>query len=343
MQQQKRIIIGLPTAIDFYRIIGNLLTEKGFEVIDISYGDHDFKYKRFSDRAYNFFRKTFLNDRHYKNKLKFRFAEEKIKTQLAQIEGKVDYCLLIRADIYPRHIIELIKEKTQKLIGYQWDGLNRFKAIKDYIPLFDRFFVFDGKDLCKGLLPLTNFYFKSVALNVKKETQPNKEAFFLGSYEKSRMETIISFYHWLTALHYTPRFHIFLPEGKQVPHNEYKYINFFSERISYEKYLEEMAKAEILIDFLNHTHTGLSFRAFEALGYDKKLITDNKTITQYDFYHADNIFILNENTQEELKSFLKTPYRPVPEHIKEKYSFDNWIKYVLDEPPYKNIDLPDSL
>lgn len=340
MQQLKRIIIGLPTAIDFYKIIGKLLAEKGFEVIDISYADHDFRYKKFSDRAYNFFRKTFLRDRHYKNKLKFRFVEEKVKTKLKQIEGKADYCLLIRADIYPQPIIELIKNKTQKLIGYQWDGLNRFKAIKDYIPLFDRFFVFDQADLCKDVLPITNFYFKT-QFKVKNAEQKDKVAFFLGSYEKSRMDIINNFSKKISELQYKPCFQVFISAKKHVSQSDYKHIIFISERIPYNQYVEALGKVDVMVDFLNQQHFGLSFRTFEALGYNKKLITDNKTIAQYDFYHPDNIFILDENNWDDLETFLQKPYRAVPEHIKEKYSFDNWIRYVLDEPPFQAIGLPE--
>ncbi|MGC4233565.1 MAG: hypothetical protein QM594_11355 [Niabella sp.] len=341
MSSSKRIIIGLPTTFDFYKIIAKHLREKGFEVIDISYQAHDFKYKNFSQKAYNFFRKTFLRDRHYKNKLRFRFFENEATARLMRIEGKADYALFIRADAYPRSVIQLAKSKSKKLIGYQWDGLNRFKAINDYIPLFDRFFVFTTADLCtKGVLPVTNFYFKK-ALKEKKAEKEAKTAFFVGSYEKSRMGIINSFSKKIAALDYTPRFHIFLPAGRRVLQSDYEYITFFSERISYEQYLEATGEATVLIDFLNQKHTGLSFRVFEALGYDKKLITDNETITKYDFYHPDNIFVLSENNWEKLESFLRKPYYPISRYIKEKYSFDNWINYVLDEPPYQEIVLPE--
>ncbi|HMR82184.1 MAG TPA: hypothetical protein PKE30_03595, partial [Niabella sp.] len=275
----------------------------------------------------------------YKNQLRFRFFENEAKARLTRIEGKADYALFIRADAYPRSVVQLAKSKSKKLIGYQWDGLNRFKAINDYIPLFDRFFVFTRADLdTKGVLPVTNFYFRK-AIEEKKTEKEAKTAFFLGSYEKSRMGIINSFSKKIAALHYTPRFHIFLPAGRRVLQSDYEYITFFSERISYEEYIEEAGKATVLIDFLNQQHTGLSFRVFEALGYDKKLITDNETITQYDFYHPDNIFVLSENNWEKLESFLRKPYCPISREIKEKYAFDNWINYVLDEPPYQEIKL----
>ena len=38
--------------------------------------------------------------------------------------------------------------------------------------------------------------------------------------------------------------------------------------------------------------------------------------------------------------FLKLPYFPIDENIRQKYSFNNWIRYVLDIPPYQKIELP---
>ena len=52
---------------------------------------------------------------------------------------------------------------------------------------------------------------------------------------------------------------------------------------------------------------GLTIRTLEALFYNKKLITNNESITEYDFYNADNIFIYKEQdcNIDALKSFLK--------------------------------------
>jgi hypothetical protein len=48
----------------------------------------------------------------------------------------------------------------------------------------------------------------------------------------------------------------------------------------------------------------LIFRVFEALGYKKKLITNNQDITSYDFYNENNIFVItNENYQIPLDFF----------------------------------------
>src|SRR5690606_27309560 len=89
--------------------------------------------------------------------------------------------------------------------------------------------------------------------------------------------------------------------------------------------------SKILLDVPTAHHNGLSFRVFEAIGFGKKLITTNKEIKQYDFYHPNNIFVWDDHSQKMLGDFLDAPYLYLATHIKESYSFNNWIKALLRE------------
>ncbi|MCB4235991.1 hypothetical protein LDL59_15490 [Kaistella anthropi] len=76
----------------------------------------------------------------------------------------------------------------------------------------------------------------------------------------------------------------------------------------------------------------MSFRAFESLFFGKKLITNNADVVNYDFYHPENILIVDFNNPaiEKVKQFMKLPYHPIDENIVKKYSVENWIKYILN-------------
>ncbi|WP_228453698.1 hypothetical protein [Chryseobacterium manosquense] len=76
---------------------------------------------------------------------------------------------------------------------------------------------------------------------------------------------------------------------------------------------------------------GLSFRFFEGLYYRKKIITDNLMVKKYDFYHPDNIFVIENGNNAAILEFLKRPYQELPEHIVKKYSFSEWIFRMLSE------------
>ena len=38
--------------------------------------------------------------------------------------------------------------------------------------------------------------------------------------------------------------------------------------------------------------------------------------------------------------WMQQPYQPLPDDIVQKYSFGNWIRYMLDIEPHQKITLP---
>src|SRR3546814_18872062 len=98
-------------------------------------------------------------------------------------------------------------------------------------------------------------------------------------------------------------------------------------------------RSEGVVDVDDGGHQGLSCRGFEALSFGKKLSTTNQEIRRYDFYHPNNIFIWGNHTMDELEAFLAAPVIPALPHVLEKYSFSNWISYVLGKRRCQRIQL----
>ena len=84
------------------------------------------------------------------------------------------------------------------------------------------------------------------------------------------------------------------------------------------------------MDFVDPRHDGLSLRFFEGMYYQKKVITDNKKVKNYDFYHPNNIFIL-ENNYHDIEAFLKIPYYHISDEIVKKYGFSSWIEKITTQ------------
>lgn len=339
----KKIILGLQKSFNLFEGIKKNMELYGYEVISICYSDDNFKYKNFQQRAINFFRKVFLNDKHYKNKLKIEKYKEDIMQIINGIDGNVDYTLLIRADIYPKEILEVLRQKSNSFIAYQWDGLHRFPAIFAYINMFDRFFIFDKDDLKYkkyNLLPLTNFYF-DYDKNIPKPEECNDDVFFVGTFIRKRMPPILTFAKKAKELNLKLNVNIlFADENFIKKYNEIDNINYINNFMTYSENIVNLKKAKIIVDFLNEVHNGLSLRTFEALYYNKKLITNNKLVKEYDFYHPNNIFIWDGTNLDGLEKFIKTPYTPIKEEIKLKYGFKNWLNYVLNTGNYTPITFP---
>lgn len=270
--------------------------------------------------------------------LKQVWRDQYIENYIAKVvEEKVDYTLCINSQIFSIPLLKYIKSITLdgNFLAFHWDGLNRFSTVKERIHLFNRFYVFDPHDKSNNTLFASNFYF-DIDLNYERYIKINK-FYYLGSYNKNRHIEINKLAKKLEELGYESRFDII--SNKKIDVYPSIHLMDTSYIIKYEEYLENVKKSDVLVDFINGLHLGLSYRIFEALAYDKKIITTNKDIKYYEFYHPDNIFIL-DNNYDELNSFLQKPYHYLDSKLKEKYSFTNWIRYVFQIEPYQEIPLP---
>lgn len=84
-----------------------------------------------------------------------------------------------------------------------------------------------------------------------------------------------------------------------------------------------------ILDVGYASQKGLSFRFFDALGYEQKLISNNQTVKQYPFYHAENIHCIDETHLQVPPSFLQSAYHRIPDEIKQRYRLDTWVKNLL--------------
>ncbi|NGM63274.1 hypothetical protein G5B30_15300 [Sphingobacterium sp. SGG-5] len=262
---------------------------------------------------------------------------ERNKTLMRQLKNidHADYALFIRPDLFPLPFVKEVKSKVDKLIGYQWDGLQRFPEVIDYIDLFDRFFVFDAEDLASktDLLPLTNFFIEK---NIPESSE--RSAYFIASYDEHRFELIKKLKTIFDHEDVDSQLYLVSSEDKQIQNIQNAGLPV-EKPLTYQENIHRVEKASILVDIHSPIHSGLSFRVFEALNYNKKLITTNRSVRNYDFYHPNNIFIWNTIDKNGIAEFLKAEYVEIPYEIKHKYAFSNWINYVLDIGEYSSIEL----
>ena len=243
---------------------------------------------------------------------------------------KVGSCLLIRADIYSKEIIEKMHSKSNKIIAYQWDGVGRYPAIKQIATLFDRFYVFDRTDIDSGkgnYLSTTNFYFGHL---FQKHIIPKKNSyFFLGTFFKCRWEEIQTTANLIRENQGIPNFFLLIDDVDILKQYSCEGIQFIDTPINYVETLRLTLENQVIVDFLTNVHIGLSFRVFEAIGFERKLVTNNIDVKNYDFYHPNNIYILGDENRS-LHDFINEPYFKLKDEILNQYNFDIWIKKLLE-------------
>lgn len=271
-------------------------------------------------------RKLLFKDKTYKPKIKGKLREPNDVEFIKKV-GQVDYALFIRADQFSFQTIETVKRFSKKIVAYQWDGIERFPLIKQYIGLFDKFYIFDKNDvgINSSFIPITNFYFDDLLPDPK--IIKERSVFFVGTYMKNRINLLNNIGNLLLTNRLFPDFYLFKRKEKSKIND---YIQVVPRPFNFKENILKVQRSEYVLDLHNPVHNGLSFRTFESVGYGKKLITNNVLVKEYDFYNPVNIFVLEEDSDDDLKRFLTTPYQQLDKDIVVKYSFTSWISRVLE-------------
>lgn len=321
----KKILIIMHNYAEIPNLIRKNLDDLGYENVDfIFYDEEKFRYKNMAQKVKNLYRKTILKDKNYKEKLRKEFIE-KILLEKAEKLPHYDIILMLNTDFFSDEFIRVIKTKTKKLVGNHWDGLGRTPAIYSKIKFFDSFYVFDKSDVDEknNIYFLTNFFFN---FNENKNEETIKQdVFYLGTYVEERFKVLKNISKTFTLRNISQKILLFTWDKREAEGE----ITFTNQFLSYEENMNYVKSSKALLDLKLKAHNGLSFRFFEALKYHKKLITDNADVKTYDFYKKENIFILGEDSENELKNFVESPYEEIPSEIKNKYSFESWFKTLI--------------
>lgn len=339
MNSRPSIIFGMPPVSGLADLIEQELVRLGFDVISLpKLYESARHYPSVSAMLYAKYRKLLRHDKEAAKEMKAGLLVKQLQARLAACGGQADYALFISGDIYGKKLLEYVRNHSRHgSANYQFDGLHRFPAIREKMALFDRFYAFDPDDIAYGqgnVLPATNFYFESSVPSV-----PDTDCYFIGIHLPERVEPICRFAEYVASAGLQADLNIIARQrlkSKTYP----VAVKIHSDFIGFAENRQRAEKSRVLLDFVATDHKGLSFRTFEALGYRKKLITTNPEVQKYDFYHPDNIFVWNKQDFNGLHSFLATPYRVLPEDILHKYSFANWLNYVLNIEPYTKLSLP---
>ncbi|MCW3160313.1 CgeB family protein [Chryseobacterium oryctis] len=331
----KSIIIAIPDHFGLPQRFKENLEFLGFKVCVIP---DNMKVKiGFINTIIHVYKKFILREKTFK---KIKKTELKLKKQLAVLEQsnikKFNYALFIRPDLFCSELINEVKKKTEKISAYQWDGLDRFPLIYEKINLFDRFFVFDVNDLEKNskLLPLTNFYFDDI-----KKSENKYDVYFVGTYMKNRIDLLIKLARKFKNLGLNTSINLHTHSIEKARKIKNEPITHIDKPISFRDNIINVSQSKVILDFANDVHYGISMRTFETIGYRKKLITNNPLVKKYDFYNSQNMFVIENKNIDGLEDFLSTPYYELHDDIINKYSFTNWLKYVLDIHPNFPINL----
>ena len=297
--------------------IAMTLEKQGHKVNHIDFHSFSYKYPNFFYKIYNFFLKTFLK----KNVKNIYYGQEILK-KLEHYNEKQDIILTIKGDFIDPHYLKGFKKHTVKSIGFFNDNTYRCPKIVNAIACFDEVFSFEKEDCIKYNLKFAPNWIYTQKLN--ETTNPEYDVFNISSKDK-RLGSLIKIAKDLKAKNIHYKFMVLDKDKSSLS----KEIEFFTTKIPLNEMTELIANSKTLLDINRYGQKGLTFRVFESLGLEKKLITTNTDIETYDFFDPNNILIIDEENPSIPSDFFKNDYQKLPETILYKYTLDGWIDQVL--------------
>lgn len=263
------------------------------------------------------------------SKVYSNYYKKDISDHLKAIKPE-DTLVVIGEDTYNFWVLSHLCKHVKNKVAYFWNPLvsvkkqkvsrkiknceDRAKAIVEYIrSLGFTMATFDPVDSANYKMEYFPQFYRSYPDDVYLKENSSYDFFFCGR-NKGRKEKICLLQNRLEKFGKCK--FIIIPEHSP-------------DAISYFDYLKILRNSNVLCEFTQNGQHGLTIRALEALFWHKKLITNNASIVNEEFYNPNNIFVLTAQTSdEELKNFLNSPQVEIEKSIIQKfevYSLFNFL------------------
>lgn len=231
------------------------------------------------------------------------------------------------------HVYQYLKNgnlKTVKKINYQWDSISNLNYVNDLSDIFDKVFSFDKNDCVTYKLTFLPLFY---TIDRRSVTSKMRSVSFSGVEHSNRREILRKFDKIFKENKVSFDFYLYVGIKKFLfrPLRDIVYTWLKAHPLVYLDFIYCLESSEAILDIVHPNQSGLTIRTIESLGLEKKIITNNQHIRDYDFYEYGNVFVFQDNIEEdELIRFIEGPFKPLPNDIKRRYSIENWVKKILE-------------
>lgn len=271
-----------------------------------------FEYKNFSQRLVSFLRK--ING----NSIKKKYRENTIRE--STVSNHYDKILVTHPQYLNAKTHQYLKSITKDYMVYLFDSLKKISVQKHYIRFFDKVFSYEMED-CEA----NNYKFITNFIPTERfRNSGNSRQLFNISCKDVRFSKLRTLAEYCDKNKIPGQFILFSKKPLKTP-----LFTIIHNMINIQEMDTYMKDTGIFVDIQRPEQNGLSFRVFEAMGNEKKLITDNSHIRKYPFYDPKNIHIIDFQKLEIPHEFLSTPYQKLPPELYDQYTVNKWVKEIF--------------
>ena len=227
--------------------------------------------------------------------LKIRRLEKNVKKETCFIFSNITFRML------PNYIIKRLKNnKNINIVVYMLDSSSQ-KLCKEAVDKCLKYkikmvYTFDRADEAK--YDFYHFYY--IYSKLTDEVKPmTTDIMFFGS-DKGRLRELLHLSKKFEKENISSRMYI-VGVDSEVQASDKVIIN---KPMPYVKMIKELQETKCILDYVIEGQSGLSYRSMEAICYNKKLLTNNKSILDFPYYNAEFVQYF-KNPDEIDMDFLK--------------------------------------
>lgn len=257
---------------------------------------------------------------------------------ISKISGNIDFVFVIRGASITVEVMEYIKGRfpDSKYIMYQWDGVKNNPNALTISKYFDSIFTFDVVDADEYKWNYRPLFFTD---NISENSGTREiDIAYICSLHSDRVLILNKLKKMCKERNLTYFFHMY---SKKIIYYKRKYLDRKPEylaannldvkfnALSIDDTYEIYCKSKAVVDYTHPGQTGYTMRTIECLGNCCKLITNNKFITEAEFYNANNIYVYDEVSLEIPQAFLDAEYVSMDASKYYYYSLDGWVDSIF--------------
>lgn len=178
--------------------------------------------------------------------------------------------------------------------------------IEDLKQNYDLVILCDPKDAQKYGMPMFDLGYSYV--KVEDNSTPECDCFYIGS-AKNRLDTILRVYDELTAKGLKCIFFV-----SNVPDDQQKKLKgmYYNTTLDYDEVIKYVIHTKVVLEIVQQNQDSSTLRLLECVSYQKKLLTNNKSIKNSSYYSSENIQIIDENKNIDIEFFNSVSYSIYP-------------------------------
>ncbi|MEN3813488.1 hypothetical protein ABH309_01765 [Chromobacterium piscinae] len=250
-----------------------------------------------------------------------------------------DIILVINGQTLSRSTLTRLRATypQSRFVLYMWDSIANRKHVQYNLAHFDRICTFDPTDAKQyGMVLRPLFY----GHGFETPTVPSSTQYhisFIGTAHTDRFQVVNSlrkklsndissyWYLYLQAPWVFQYYRLTRPAMREAKQEDF-HFKPLEKRMLHTLF----ANSHTVLDIEHPNQVGLTMRTFETLGSGKKLATTNMEVRNYDFFSEQNICIIDRKSPFIPHDFLVTPFEPLAESIRKRYSIEGWIDELLE-------------